>query len=77
MPDYSYSGKGLKIDGVSKARPAEKAGIQAGDIITKLAGKEITSIYDYMEVLGKHEKGEKVEAEFLRGSETKKVSVTF
>lgn len=77
MPDYSYSGKGLKIDGVSKARPAEMAGIQAGDIITKLAGKEITSIYDYMEVLGKHEKGEKVEAEFLRGSETKKVSVTF
>ncbi|WP_026630026.1 M20/M25/M40 family metallo-hydrolase [Dyadobacter alkalitolerans] len=77
MPDYSYSGKGLKIDGVSKARPAENAGIQAGDIITKLAGKEITSIYDYMEVLGKHEKGEKVDAEFLRGSETKKVSITF
>ncbi|MCE7063647.1 M20/M25/M40 family metallo-hydrolase [Dyadobacter sp. CY326] len=77
MPDYSYSGKGLKIDGVSKARPAEKAGIQAGDIIKKLAGKEITSIYDYMEVLGEHEKGEKVEAEFLRGAETKKVTVTF
>jgi hypothetical protein len=77
MPDYSYSGKGLKIDGVSKARPAEKAGIQAGDIIQKLAGKEITSIYDYMEVLSAHEKGEKVEAEFLRGSETKKVTVTF
>ncbi|MCF2497957.1 M20/M25/M40 family metallo-hydrolase [Dyadobacter chenhuakuii] len=77
MPDYSYSGKGLKIDGVSKARPAEKAGIQAGDIITKLAGKEITSIYDYMDVLSEHEKGEKVEAEFLRGAETKKVSITF
>lgn len=77
MPDYSFSGKGLKIDGVSKARPAEKAGIQPGDVITKLAGKDITSIYDYMEVLGKHEKGEKVEAEFLRGTETKKVNITF
>ncbi|WP_439556541.1 M20/M25/M40 family metallo-hydrolase, partial [Dyadobacter sp.] len=25
MPDYSYTGKGLKVDNVSKARPAEKA----------------------------------------------------
>jgi hypothetical protein len=77
MPDYSYSGKGLKIDGVSKSRPAEKAGIMAGDIIKKLAGKEIGDIYDYMEILGQHEKGEQVEAEFLRGTEVKTVKVTF
>lgn len=77
MPDYSYTGKGLKIDGVSKARPAEKAGIVAGDIITKLAGEPIGTIYDYMEILGKHEKGQTVEAEFLRGNEKKVVKVTF
>lgn len=77
MPDYSYSGKGLKIDGVSKARPAEKAGIVAGDIITKLAGEPIGTIYDYMEILGKHEKGQTVEAELQRGNETKTVKVTF
>lgn len=77
MPDYSYTGKGLKIDGVSKARPAEKAGILPGDIIKKLAGKEIGTIYDYMEILGQHEKGEQVEAELLRGTEMKTVKVTF
>ncbi|NIJ53028.1 M28 family peptidase [Dyadobacter arcticus] len=77
MPNYSYSGKGLKIDGVTKARPAEKAGILVGDIITKLAGKDIATIYDYMEILGKHEKGQQVEAELLRGKEIKKVRVTF
>jgi S1-C subfamily serine protease len=77
MPDYSYTGKGLKIDGVSKARPAEKAGILAGDIITRLAGKDISSIYDYMEILSSHEKGQQVEAELLRGKEVKKVKVTF
>jgi hypothetical protein len=77
MPDYSFSGKGLKIDGVSKARPAEKAGIQAGDIIIKLAGKEISTIYDYMEVLSDHEKGQQVDAEFLRGNEKKVVKITF
>jgi C-terminal processing protease CtpA/Prc len=77
MPDYSYTGKGLKIDGVSKERPAEKAGILAGDIIKKLAGKEIETIYDYMEILGQHEKGEQVEAELTRGSDKKTVKVTF
>lgn len=77
MPDYSYSGKGLKIDGVSKARPAEKAGIQAGDIVIKLAGKEIGTIYDYMDILSKHEKGQQVDAVFLRGNQTKTVQVTF
>jgi hypothetical protein len=77
MPDYSYTGKGLKIDAVSKARPAEKAGILAGDIITKLAGEPIGTIYDYMEILGKHEKGQTVEAELQRGTETRRVKVTF
>jgi hypothetical protein len=77
MPDYSYSGKGLRIDAVSKARPAEKAGILPGDVITKLAGEEIGTIYDYMEILSKHEKGQQVDAEFIRGKETKKVKITF
>ncbi|QRR01008.1 M20/M25/M40 family metallo-hydrolase [Dyadobacter sandarakinus] len=77
MPDYSYTGKGLRIDDVSKARPAEQAGIQAGDVITRLAGKEISDIYDYMEILGHHEKGDQVDAEFLRAGKLHKVKVTF
>jgi hypothetical protein len=77
MPDYSFQGKGLKIDGISKGRPAEVAGILTGDVILKLAGKDIGTIYDYMEILGNHEKGQKVEAVLLRGNEKKTVQVTF
>jgi hypothetical protein len=77
MPDYSFSGKGLKIDAVSKDRPAEQAGMRAGDIVIKLAAKEISTIYDYMEILGNHEKGQTVEAEFLRGQEKRTTKVTF
>jgi C-terminal processing protease CtpA/Prc len=77
MPDYSYTGKGLKVDGVSKARPAEKAGMQAGDIILRLGGRDIATIYDYMDILSKHEKGEQVEAELLRGKQKMTVKVTF
>ncbi len=77
MPDYSYQGKGLRIDGITKTRPADKAGMQAGDIVIKLAGKEISSIYDYMDVLGKHEKGQRVEVEFLRDQVKRVAEITF
>lgn len=77
MPDYSYTGKGLRIDGVTKARPAEKAGMVAGDVLIKLGGKEIGTIYDYMDMLGKYEKGEQVEAVILRGGATKVMKVIF
>lgn len=77
MPDYNYSGKGLKIDGVSAGRPAENAGIKSGDIITRIGSHTIKDIYEYMEVLGKHEKGQTVEVEFQRGSESRTAKLTF
>ena len=48
IPDYGEgSVPGLKISGVSKGSPAEKAGLTAGDIIVELAGRKIENIYDY------------------------------
>src|SRR5690606_26693601 len=36
MADYSYeNGDGVKVDGVSEDRPAIRAGVKAGDIITQ------------------------------------------
>jgi Tol biopolymer transport system component len=48
IPDYGEgSVPGLKISGVSKGSPADKAGLTAGDIIVELAGRKIENIYDY------------------------------
>ena len=53
IPDYAQGDtKGVKLSGVSPVGPAAKAGVKAGDIIVKLAGKEITNIYDYTYVMG-------------------------
>ena len=53
IPDYSQGDtKGVKLSGVSPIGPAAKAGVKAGDIIVKLAGKDITNIYDYTYVMG-------------------------
>ncbi len=62
MPDYMFTGAGVKVDGVKEDKPAKNAGIQKGDIIKSLGGIEITDINVYMECLGKFEPGETVEA---------------
>ena len=36
MPDYTFSGKGVRADGIVDGKIAQKAGIQAGDVIIKL-----------------------------------------
>jgi len=48
IPDYSSSNTvGVLLSGVSKGGPADKAGVQAGDIIIGLGIKKIENIYDY------------------------------
>ncbi|MCB0700080.1 MAG: M28 family peptidase [Chitinophagales bacterium] len=69
MPDYSYNDGGLKVDGVTDGRPAGKAGVKAGDIITKLGDLEIRGIQTYMEALSEFEEGDKTTVTVMRGGE--------
>lgn len=77
MPSYSSDAAGLQVDGVTDGKPAQIAGIKAGDIITKIGDHEIKDIYGYMDALGKFEKGQTVPVNVKRGTETLTVSVTF
>ncbi len=77
IPDYSFSGKGLRIDGVSKGRPAEAAGMEAGDIIIRMGKYPVRTIQDYMKNLGEFEKGQKAEVEVNRKDQSKVLQVTF
>jgi Tol biopolymer transport system component len=52
IPDYGQEGiKGVRISGVSKESPAEKAGLKEKDIIVELSGSKIENIYDYVYAL--------------------------
>jgi aminopeptidase YwaD len=78
MLDYTYSGgDGIKVDGVSDNRPAQKAGIKAGDIITQLGDYKFADVNDYMKALGKFSKGETTKAKVKRGAEEITVEITF
>lgn len=77
MPDYAFSGNGMRLDGVTEGKPAMKAGLQRGDIITKIGNRSIGSVQDYMQALGNFSKGEKAEVTYIRGGETKTTTVEF
>ncbi len=52
IPDFSRNVEGgIAISGVVPGSPAEKAGLKAGDIIRKLAGREVTDLRTYSEIL--------------------------
>ena len=71
---YSLSGKtGLAVIANS---PAMKAGIQAGDIISAINGKEINLDNPLPEVLARFSTGDTVELLLIRGGEERRVSVT-
>lgn len=58
MPDYSFSGNGVRVDGVTDNRPAKKAGILAGDIVKQLGETKTSSVESYMQALSKFKKGD-------------------
>ena len=77
MPDYTYSGAGVRVDGIIDDRPAQKAGIQTGDVLLKLGTHPFTDVMSYMRALNKFNKGETTTVEFKRGEEVIKSQVTF
>lgn len=60
MPDYLYSGKGMRIDGVRPDRPAAKAGLVKGDIVLRLGDMEVNDMTTYMEALGSFAPGQTI-----------------
>jgi S1-C subfamily serine protease len=78
MPSYtSTEGEGLKVDGVTDGRPGQKAGIETGDVIIQMGEFPIKDIQNYMDALGKFEKGQTVPVKVKRKDETLDLSVTF
>jgi aminopeptidase YwaD len=77
MPDYAFSGVGVRADGISEGKPAQKAGLQAGDVIIQLGDNTITTLENYMQALGRFKKGDKTKVKFKRGKDTLEATVEF
>lgn len=77
MPDYTFSGNGVRADGVIEGRPAQKAGMLAGDVITRLGDFSVSGMESYMQALNKFEKGDKTTVTVKRGNEETVFPISF
>jgi len=77
MPDYTYSGSGVRVDGVSDGKIAQKVGIKAGDVITQLGDIKFTDVQSYMGALGKFNKGDATKVKVKRGNEELMFDIIF
>ncbi|MBK6477717.1 MAG: PDZ domain-containing protein [Saprospiraceae bacterium] len=77
MPDYLYQDGGIRLDGVTDGKPAALAGLKQGDIVLKVGDTKIMDMNSYMEVLGKHEKGDKVKVLFKRDGKEQELDLVF
>ncbi len=68
--------RGALVQNVEKDGPAEKAGVEAGDIITKVDGKAVDKSGDLPRIVGSTKPGAKAALQVFRRGSIKELSVT-
>lgn len=76
IPDYGFAGEGLSLSSVRSGGPADAAGLEAGDVIVRLAGRDVADVYAYTEILAELEPNEPVEVVYERAGERVVATVT-
>ncbi|MFM9050722.1 MAG: M20/M25/M40 family metallo-hydrolase [Bacteroidota bacterium] len=77
VPDYTFDGEGMRIDGVTDGKPASKAGVVSGDIVVQIGEHKVVDMMSYMKALGKFSHGDSVKIIIKRGTESITKEVIF
>ncbi|HXH17617.1 MAG TPA: M20/M25/M40 family metallo-hydrolase [Chitinophagales bacterium] len=77
IPDYMFTGEGMRIDGVTDGKPAAKAGLQKGDVVIQLGNHKVSDLMTYMEALSRFKKGDSAKVVVMREQEKIEFNVTF
>jgi hypothetical protein len=76
VPDYTSEANGLLLGGVVGGGPAERAGLQKGDLIVEIAGQSIANIYDYTFALELLKPDTPVPLVYVRNGERRETTLT-
>ncbi len=76
IPDYATEVKGVKLSGVRPGSPAEKGGLQGGDVLVEFAGQKVANIYDYTYALDAAKIGQPLKIRVQRLGQELELTVT-
>ena len=68
--------QGAYVQGVQSGSPADKAGIQSGDVIVKIDGQQINTNTTLADVIAKKKVGQTIKVTISRNNQTQDLSVT-
>jgi len=69
--------EGILVRGVEEGGPADRAGIERGDLIVAAAGSPVTGVDDLYEALDRAESGASLELGLVHGTDGRSVVVSF
>jgi serine protease Do len=69
-------GTGVKIAQITADSPAAKAGIKEGDVITKVNGKDVPEVTEFLKAVGSNKVGDKLKMTVMRDGKEQSVTAT-
>jgi hypothetical protein len=76
VPEFAFQGPGVQVSSLVPGSPADKAGIQAGDVLTRIDDREVTDLRGFSDILKTLEPGQNVTATVVREGEELQLEVT-
>jgi hypothetical protein len=77
MPDYAFTGTGVRIEGASQGKIGEKIGLKASDVLVQIGEYKLIDVMGYMQALSKFKKGDKTILVIKRNGEEIKFEIQF
>ncbi len=74
IPEFGGLDEGVTLGGVRAGSPAERAGLQSGDLIVRFDGKVVKNLEDFVFILRGKRAGDRVEVVYRRGTEVRSTS---
>ena len=67
---------GVYVDSIERFSAAQKAGLKAGDVITEIDGKQVTTSQELTEIINTHNIGDKIKLKIYRDKSYQEIELT-
>jgi Zn-dependent M28 family amino/carboxypeptidase len=75
VPDFAFTGEGVKVSDMLENSPASKAGIKVGDIIVKVNSNQVLNLRDYSDILKSRKPGDVITVGIKRNNKLKLIKL--